>query len=82
MSSTKVDIKESQIAEITVTTVTVEDSVILNLSDGVIEQFFTDQTEKKLGIDMTKDIIERHMNFLKSLNDPDINEIINEFKNN
>ena len=82
MSSTKVDIKESQIAEITVTTVTVEDSVILNLTDGVIEQFFTDQTEKKLGIDMTKDIIERHMNFLKSLNDPDINEIINEFKNN
>ena len=56
------------------------DCMEINTTQGHIETYFADKTEKLLRINMTEDINDRHINYLKSAQDVNINEILNEYE--
>ena len=80
------DIRDYSISEICVfiedkdTGKDYKDCMEINTTQGYIETYFADKTEKLLGIDMTEDINDRHINHLKNLHDVNINEILNEYE--
>lgn len=80
------DIRDYSISEICVfiedkdTGEDYKDCMEINTTQGYIETYFADKTEKLLGIDMTEDINDRHINHLKNLHDVNINEILNEYE--